>query len=169
MCVLTRVYRSSAYFDPEQLSYAWYLFIITLSLQNGENLSGPRRNFSFCISLKAAILRRLILQFYFHGLRIELKPCVVEGLMVSQLMERFQATQLAVIGFLETGQESFEFYLCKNSIVICYKSVTYFKNSKIIPSVQNFTRLFLMLSSEFRVAFLQTGQQLRQDVVRCYL
>lgn len=89
--------------------------------------------------------------------------------MVSQLMERFQATQLAVIGFLETGQESFEFYLCKNSIVICYKSVTYFKNSKIIPSVQNFTRLFLMLSSEFRVAFLQTGQQLRQDVVRCYL
>lgn len=57
-----------------------------------------------------AVLKRCLLQFYFPGLRTELKPyVVVGGLVVSQLVERFQATQPPVRGFLKTGQDSFGF------------------------------------------------------------
>lgn len=43
--------------------------------------------------------------FYFHSLRTDLTPYVVRDLMVSQLMETFQATQPAVRGLLKTGQD----------------------------------------------------------------
>lgn len=55
-----------------------------------------------------AVLKRCLLQFYFPGLRTELKPYVVGGLVVSQLVERFQATQPPVRGFLKT-ENSFGF------------------------------------------------------------
>lgn len=72
-------------------------------------------------------------------------------------MERFQVTQLAVICFLETGQESLAFYLHKTSILSCYKSVACLEYCKITPSMQNFTLLFRMQSSEFHVAYLKTS------------
>lgn len=113
--------------------------------------------------------KRCLLHFYFHGLGIELIPYAVEGLLVSELVEKFQAPQPVVIGFLESRQESFEFYLCINSIVICYKSIVYLQNCKFRPSRQNFTQIFSVMSSEFHVVFLQTSQQLRQHVIQCYL
>lgn len=57
----------------------------------------PKENSPF------AVLTGCLLQFYFYGFRIVLKPYVAGGLVVSQLMERFQATQ--VRGLLKTGQD----------------------------------------------------------------
>lgn len=51
------------------------------------------------------ILTGCLLQLYFHGFRIDMKPYVVGGLMVSQLMERFRASQAAMRGLLKTGQD----------------------------------------------------------------
>lgn len=41
----------------------------------------PEEN-SFYILLKTAILKRCLPLFYFHGLRAEMMPYVIEGLMV---------------------------------------------------------------------------------------
>lgn len=68
------------------------------------------------------ILTGCLLQLYFHGFRIDMKPYVVGGLMVSQLLKRFKATQPAVRGLLKTGQD-FSALLTQNllchSLTVC--------------------------------------------------
>lgn len=102
----------------------------------------PVRSLSLCFPYKMertylepeesspfAILTRCLPQFYFPGLRTEVKPYVVGGLVVSQLMERFQAIQPR--GFQEGSwklDKTFGFYIYKTSFILHYQSVAYLEN-----------------------------------------